>query len=300
VGRILVVVLVVVAVLAAIPILYLDRLAHRALERGASDTFGQRTEVGSVSLGLLSGRVGVGDFRVRNPEGWQEKHFLAIEDGRFSVGLPTFLEETVIVPEFVLRDVSLALERSVSGKSNYGEILRHMQSGPPPDPAAEPGKKFVIRDLRIENVEAKLRLEGAGGVVQKALDVTIPEIRLRDVGSESEGGVVAAQVWRTVATAVMEAVARESGGLAGFLTADLRNQLARVTTMPFQVVGEVTRLTGEGVEEVGRGVGRVIDEATGGVLKGAGDAVGETGEAAGKVLKGLGGVLGGGEKPEQE
>jgi len=256
-GRILGIVAVLVVVAVAVPVLYVDSLARSALEDGATATFGVPTEVGSVSLGLFSGRVGVGGFRVANPEGYEAERFLAIERGRFSVGLGTFLEDTVVVPEFVLEDVSLSLEKRPGG-SNYQAILANMQKGaPPPDPGAAPGKTFVIRDLRILDVEARLRLEGPGGVVGKSLDVEIPEIRLRDVGSESDGGVVASQVWATVLTAVLQAVVRE------------------------------------GASRVGRTAGEALEEAAGGAVEGAGELGGKAGDA---VRKGLGGLLGGEEE----
>jgi len=249
-GRILGIVALLVVVAVAVPIWYVDSLAKPALEDGATETFGVPTEVGSVSLGL-----------------------------------GTFMEDTVEVPGFVLADAFLSLEKTPGG-SNYQAIRAHMQKGgPPPDPDAEPGKTFVIRDLRIRNVDAKLRLAGPGGAAGRSLDLQIPESRLRDVGSQTEGGGVASQVGATVMTAVLQAVVRGGGGVAGFLTGDLRPQVGRVGEVPLQVVGEVSRIAG-----VGRTAGETPEEATGGALEGAG----ELGEQAGDALrKGIGGLLGG-------
>jgi len=278
VSRGLAIAAVLVVLLVAVPLLYLDSLAQGALEQGASETFGTKTSVGSVSLGLLSGRVGLGDLRVRNPEGWQADHFFSIGDGRFAVGLTALLEEEVEVPELVLEDVHLSLERSTTG-SNYDTILSHMRKGPPPPPDAEP-RRFVIRDVRIRDVVADLHLDGPAAA-DRHLEVVIPEIRLRDVGSGTEGGVVAAQLWSTVVRAVLVAVVRESGGAAAFLTGDLAGSLRGLGSVPVEIVSGA-----------GRSVGEKLGKAAGGAL---GEA-GELGEAAGEAVKrGLGGLLDRGE-----
>jgi len=258
----------VVVLLFAVPLFYLDSLAKDVLEEGAGQTFGTPTTLGSVSLGLFSGRVGLSNLRVRNPEGWQAERFFRIGDGRFGVGLRQFLEPAVEVPSLVLEDVQLSLERRGS-QSNYGTVLAHMQQGPPPA-ADEQGKRFVIRDLRILDVTADLRLEVPGGV-GKTLEVRIPEIRLRDVGSDTEGGMLVSQVWSTVLRAVLVAVVRDGGGVAGFITRDLAGNLGRLGGLPIQVLGEVTRVGGD----AGLGVGKRLGEAAGEAVK-----------------KGLGGLLG--------
>jgi len=283
VSRGLVIVAAVLALVIAVPLFYLDSLAKSALESGATDTFGTKTTLGSVRLGLVTGKVGLGNLRVRNPEGWEAKHFFTIGKGRFGVNLPDFLEDEVAVPELVLEDVYLSLERSATG-SNYGTILAHMQKGPPPPPSDEPGKRFVIRDLRIRDVEADLRFD-APGPVDKELKVLIPEIRLRNVGSSSDGGMLASQVWATVMRAVLAAVVREGGGAGGFITRDLAGGLSRLGNVPIEIVGNATNNI---AVEAGKKAGEAIGEATGGAL---GEA-GELGEAAGSAVKrGLGGLL---------
>jgi hypothetical protein len=287
-SRGLAIVAAVVVLLIAVPLFYLDSLAKDALESGASETFGTRTTLGSVSLGLLSGKVGLSKLRVRNPEGWEEKYFFSIGDGRFGVNLRDFLGEQVTVPQLVVDDVYLSLERSTSG-SNYGTILANMQKGAKPAPAKseKPGKRFVIRDVSIRNVEADLRFDAPGPADQE-LKVLIPEIRLHDLGSETQGGMLVSQLWATVVRAVLTAVVRQGGGPAAFITRDLAGGLARLGGVPIEVVGDVTRVGSEAAVEVGKKAGEAVGEATGGALGDAGQ-LGE--EAGGAVKRGLGGLL---------
>jgi hypothetical protein len=278
----------VLVLLLAAPLLYLDSLAKGALEEGASETFGTPTTLGSVSLGLFSGKLGLARLRVANPEGWQAERFFSIDDGRFGVGLRQFLEPAVEVPSLVLEDVYVSLERRGS-QSNYGTVLAHVRKGASPS-SDEPGKRFVIRDLRILDVKADVRLEVPGGV-GNSFEVRIPEIRLRDAGSSDQGGMLASQLWSTVLRAVLVAVVRE--GVAGSITRDLAGSLGRLGALPVEVLGEVTRIGGDtaagaGLEvgkHAGREVGKQLGEAAGGAL-GAGEAAGSA------VKRGIGGLLG--------
>ena len=273
-----------VVLLVGVPLYYVDSLAKDALERGATESFGTKTTLGSVRLGLLSGQVGLGNLRVRNPEGFDARNFFEIGKGRFSVGLGDFLEEEVKVDQLVLENLSLSLERR-AGSSNYGTVLENMRRQPPPDPE-NPGKRFVIDDLRIQNVTANLRFEAPGGI-GKDLEVLIPEVRLRQVGSDSEGGVIVSQLWGTVLRAVLAAVVRGGGGVAGFITQDLAGSLGRLGHVPIELVGDVTR-TGAGVVKGGASLAKEGAER---VLEGAGDAAGGLIDAGGAVRDGLGGLL---------
>lgn len=289
--KVLVVVAAILVLLIGIPIKYVDSIAEGALEEGATATFGTKTTVGDFNMGLLSGAVGIDDLRVRNPEGWGAKYFFEIGDGRFAVSWRQFLEDQVEVPELIVENVNLSLEKRGS-KSNYGDILDYMAKtpAPPPDPDA---KRFVIRDVRIRNVKADLKLEAAAGIVGKDLEVLIPEIRLRNIGSDTTGGAVSSQVWSTVMRAVLAAVVREGGGVAGFITRDLGGNLAKVGGVPFQVIGDVTRTGADVAAGVGQAAGDALGKATGGAVD-AGSALG--GAAGDAVKKGLGGLLGGGDE----
>ena len=86
VSRGLSIVAVILCGLVALPLLYVDSLAKDALESGASESFGTKTTLGSVSLGLVSGKVGLAKLRVRNPEGFDARYFFSIRKGRFAVG----------------------------------------------------------------------------------------------------------------------------------------------------------------------------------------------------------------------
>ena len=129
----------------------------------------------------------------------------------------------------------------------------------------------MIRELLIQDVTASARVTPSLGEIGK-VDVEIPEIRLRNVGAGSPGGVDLAELSEIVVAAVLKAVADKSGDLPGQMRASLRRELDRLPKIPGGwgdvVEGQSERLLGG----EGEGSGKIRDLS----------------EDAGKLLKGLG------------
>lgn len=234
--------------------LSLDRIAKRAVERGATYATGVTTRVGDLRLGLFSGELALHDVRVDNPRGYEAEHIFVLRDLALGVHPRSLLDDVVRVPRLVINGVQLNLERE-AGRANYSEILENVRRlGGDGQPAgAQEQKRFIIDELRIEGVQADAAFApelGERGRTQ----VTVPAIALRDVGAES-GGVTIAELTGILSREVMGEVAR-----SGQLPAQFRQQLDAA-------VGRVQGLEGEarrGVEERGRDLeeeaGRAIEE----------------------------------------
>jgi hypothetical protein len=269
--RFIVIVFLGVILIAGGIVLYLNSIARTAIERGAGYAFGVETRVGSVQLGLLSGRFGVGGIEVGNPQGFESPRFFSLQEGRLAVGLRSLLADTVEVPEFTLDGIEIYLERR-GRKTNYGSILENLgrfeskETAPASVDAAEESqaKKFVIAELMIRDVAARLRFAPELGELAK-VDVEIPEIRLSNVGSETGGGVLISELSGIVLKAVLEAVAGKRGDLPGQIGNDLRTSLAPLGRVGGDVVGEVGRFGDDArkratgaLEETTRGLGGLL------------------------------------------
>ena len=290
--RILQVVALLLIAVLAIVLFSIDRIGGTLIERGASYALGVDTRVGFVRIGLLPGSLRVGSLSVANPQGFENPHFVRLGRGRLDLSLGSLREDTVEVPLLSVDGVELVLERE-AGKTNYGVILQNLKrfesSDPtPPAAAAEPEaqKKFVVRELVIRDVEARVdwakELGESGRVVAQ-----IPEIRLRNVGSG--GAVGMAQLTDIIIKAVLEAVAKHGVGLPGVMLGELRSGLGGLSRLPGGIVVDIG---GRAAEQLGRAV---PDEISGSV-RGAGDAVArQAGEAldeeAAKAFKSLGGLF---------
>jgi hypothetical protein len=254
-------------VLLVAPVLAYSLYIDSAISRAASRALGVETST-RVMLQPLRGRLRIFDLRVANPPGFDEARFLEIADGRLELEIETLLRPVIEAPLLALDGVQIALERRGS-RTNYQQILENLgrpQEREAAEAPADGGRQFVIHELRIRGVRARVNFAETLGPTG-AVDVEIPEIRLRDVGSG--GGVTAAELADIVVVTVLTAVVKQGGRLLpAVLRRDLGQQLGRLARVAAEATGKVS----------------------GGVLDGLRDG------AAG-AIRDLGGIL---ERPEQE
>jgi hypothetical protein len=209
-------------------VFYLDRIVGSAVERGGSHALGVRTDVGGVQLALLRGHVGLSDLEIANPEGF-DGDFLKLGSIRVEIPPRALREETVVIPSVALEDLELTLAGSRAG-TNYGRILRNLDSlgggaaQPEPEQGAAGGKKFVVKELVVRNVKATLAMDGFGSKLAST-SIEVPEIRLRNLGESSGGGLQLAELIGRVTEAVVQNVVRKQPELATQLTGELGGQI---------------------------------------------------------------------------
>ncbi|MEZ6193562.1 MAG: AsmA family protein [Phycisphaerales bacterium] len=289
--RIVILLVLVVVVVAVIAVVMIDRIAKTGVEQGGTYAMGVTTKLNGIHIGLLSGSVSLDGLSVANPEGFKADHFLKLGDGSVEVSLGSLMGDKVEVPSLKLNHVDIALEKD-KGKANYDVILENLAkvtgSDAEPAPDEDEGKKFVIKELVITDVNVKA--EVIGGL---SVPVKVPEIRLTDIGTDSDKGVLLKDLSGIIVTAILATVAEQAGDiLPGDIGKGLQGGLAAVGDLGqfgVQVVGDVTAQAGEIVgaaaDKVGEAAGQVGDKA-----KAVGD---EAGKAVEKLGEGLGGLLGG-------
>lgn len=285
-------------------IMYLDQLGRWGVERGATYALGVPTTLAGLHIGIISGSVSLSGLDVPNPEGFASKQFMGLGDGRVAVSLGSLMEDTVELPELTLRDIDLSLERR-GGKANYQPImdnLARLGSGGSGAPAAEqgqPGKKFVIRKVVIEDITVDAQMTSIGGDLTR-VPVTIERIELTDLGTDSDQGVLMSELTGIVMKAILSAVVKKAGsflpeGIAGDLgdgLAKLGNlgetTVAVVGDVKAMVGGELTNISGQGREFLeGLKDGQAIEgvrDAAGSLKDGAKDAGKDVKEGLGRIL----------------
>jgi hypothetical protein len=271
---------VLIAILVAFYV-YIDVIAGATIEKGATYALGVDTKVGFVRIGLLTGSFRIGSLKIENPPGFDAKRLLTLGDGRLEVSIDSLQKEVVEVPVFVLERIEVALEKA-KGKTNYGVILANLKrfesSRSKPAPAesgkAGLGKRFIVRELLIRDVSAHVEhTEGLGAL--GAIDVSVPEIRLKNIGANNARGVAMSELTNIIMKAIFQGISKYGTNLPNVLAGDLRANLGGLSKVPIQVVGGTTEALTKGLPQP------------------VGDAVRQLGGEAGKVLEGLGGLLGG-------
>jgi uncharacterized protein involved in outer membrane biogenesis len=249
-----VVALVLVAIAA---FLYADSIAKRAVERSTAQTLGVETELDGISLAILGGEAELKGFEAENPSGggFKADHFLTIKEGDVVVTLGSLLGEKVIVPKVELKGLDVILEKS-GGQNNYDVILANMKKQDQQDPNAQAGKKYVINELVISDIKVHADMLPIGGELTR-VNLDIPEIRLKDVGSDSDNGVVMQEVTNVVLKAIFAAIVQKGGGVVPpDITLAIGKNLQGMESLSKFGIGGVGEL-GERLDETAKQVGKI-------------------------------------------
>lgn len=287
---VLLILLVVVGFIALVG--YIDSVAKAGVERGGSYALGVDTTLDSISVGVFSGEVSMSGLEVGSPEGFSAPHFVKLGEGDVAVTLSSLREELVEVPRLRLSAIDLQLEQK-DGRENYEVILDNVKKvtgGSEGEPAPAPpedegGKKFVVRDLLLEDITVHMSLLGdlVGDLART--EVNIEKIQLKDVGRTGEGvggtGVTMSELSGIIVQAILEGLLDAGVDLPGGLAASLGSSLEGLGDLGITVTGGAV----EQLENLGKEGEKILKEGE---------------KALESIGEGLGGLLGGGDKKEDE
>ena len=287
------VVLVLIVVVGAF--YWIDHIAQIGVEQGATYALGVNTSLDKMDVGVLSGSVGMAGLDVANPSGYESPHFLQLGEGKVAVSLGSLTSDKVQVPELSLSGIRMSLEKR-GGKANYQAILDNLKKfeSKKEKPAAdEPGGKgFVFEKIAIRDIRVDVEMLPIGGSLTR-LPVTIDRIDLQNVGSDSDKGVILAELTNIILKAILQSVVQKAGDiLPADLTADLTQGLAQLEDLgktAQMVVGDVKAQVDEAAKKLGEAGTKAAED-----LAKTGEELQKGAEEAGKkVTEGLGGLLGG-------
>lgn len=232
----------------------IDPLIKAAIEREASHATGASTRVQSLDLAILAGQLDMRNLVVENPSGeYETPYFFRLDSLDLAMKPTSLFQPTVRIPRIVIDGAQLNLERA-GGMSNFGAILDHIKQlggaeEAKPAPKAEKGKRFIVGDLELKGISARVVLAkelGERGQVR----TTLPAIRLYNVGAKS-GGVTLRQLATLIVQNLLDAV-RKSGVLPPELQQQLTRSLEQIHNLR-GTIREQTERAKEKVEERAKG-----------------------------------------------
>ena len=263
----LVTVLIVLAVVLALAIWQIDRVAATGVRTVGSQLTGTPVEISDVSVNILNGVVKFNGFRVGNPAGFQNDS--AVKVGKFHFDLDVqslFGGDKVEIEHLELGGVALDYEYQFGG-SNLDIIQRNVekstgadkkaQAEPKPqkqsktqEPAQAQGevkeqpaqKKVVIRKLILNDI----RVTVSSKLTRTSFPLILPPIEMENVGEEGESlAAVIDEVLTKVITCIVQNVdfSKLGGSLkeAGQATLDAANKAAGG-------IGDAANKAGEAVQ----------------------------------------------------
>lgn len=266
-----------------VAVLMIDSIAKTAIEKGGTYAMGVPTTLESASVGITSGTFAMSGLNVANPPGYSGPRFFGLKSGAVAANLGSVRSEVIEIPSLKLEGIRVSLERNAKG-SNYQTILDNMKKFESKDPTMKPpeekgGKKFVVREIVVRDVEVRLDMIGFGGVNAPPVTIPIHEITLKNVGS-AEGGLTPGEITNVVVKAVLATAVERGGGIipgdvAGELLGGL-SKLEGVGKFGVEVVGragESAQKLAEGLTKIGSEAGDALKKGAEGVLKGIGDLI---------------------------
>jgi len=199
---------VVVLVLLCLPVvLYfsLDAIVKRGIETAAPRYTGTDITLRKVSLSPLSGQGRLDGLVVRNPPGFQTPSAFELDTVSFALDTISLFSNVISIDNVRIVKPQITYELTEK-KSNIEEIIEHVRSlssskrqqdGSPGGKAGE--KHFSIREVVI--TDAMIRVSHAV-LKGKTASLTVPEVRVRNIGTDTDGGVLVSQALYAVLNAV--------------------------------------------------------------------------------------------------
>ncbi len=276
------VILVLLIIAIGVGLYYLDTLLKSGIEKGGAMALGVPTHVDVAHLGVLAGELSLKKLQISNPQGFSSAYFMTVGNLDAAVTPSSLMKDTVEVPYLKLTEVYVSLEKK-GDKANYEMILDNIKefqkgfkssetkqsSGQPTAQASSSSKRFIIKEISIKDVKVDARVATLGGLLgSRTVRVTIPEIKVKNVGTEEGNAVAIEEVTSVVTAAVLKAVVEQAGGvlppeIAGGLNAGL-GALGGLGGGTVEVLGTVGKgvldEAGKAIEGIGKGIEGIFED----------------------------------------
>jgi len=234
--KLVVVLLVIVAVIVGAATFYLDSIAKKAVEYGGEKALGVTTKVDSLHISLLGGSSELGGFTIANPQGFEQQHFMKLDNAAVAINLQSLTSQTIRISKVALSGLHLAIEQQDQA-SNVQALLKNVPKSQGSTPAStssdssttDSGKKFIIEHLILEDINVSAQLTALGNKVSQ-VSLTVPPINMTNVG-EKNGGMTMEQLIEFIVQTVVEATANNSSGLSPALSQLLNADLASLDSL---------------------------------------------------------------------
>jgi hypothetical protein len=205
----------------------LDALVASAIRTFGPEITGVSIHLDRVKIRTRDGRAELHGLVIGNPEGFATDHALSLGEISMTFDLASLTKGVIVIKQISIVKPDVTYELTAEG-SNLGVIQRNVdryvgqhRTGTAAHADREPAKKLVIEDLTIKNATATVT---ATVMKRPPVSVPLPDLHLRDIGTQS-GGATAGEAVKQVLAALTQSVtrtiaSRNLGGLIDSLKTD--------------------------------------------------------------------------------
>jgi len=213
----------------------------------AVNTYGPQLTNTSVTLGkadisLLSGHIGIQNFVLSNPQGFTKNHAIKIDSAKVDFDPKSLLEDTILIKDISINAPDILYEWSHKG-NNIDTIINNIKKNVQDDSskAAQPtkstnaassqttSKKVIIDCVSINSAKTELNIP----LIQQALSVTLPDIKIHSIGREGQEVEIA-----TAAIKILDTISKELLKTSGY---EVKDNLQKSTKENVQNIGNALR-----------------------------------------------------------
>jgi hypothetical protein len=155
-------------------------------------------ELEKVNISFLSGAGGLEGLKVHNPEGCKGDHAFYAEHLALDIKPMSVLGDKIVIEEILIIGPDIQFEQNL-GSSNLKQILENVQAFAGSAEEEAGGKKLEIKRFILKDAKVGV------GLGTKPISITIPTIKITDLG-EREEGITGAEVISVLLTEVTSQV----------------------------------------------------------------------------------------------
>lgn len=208
--RILILVVLLVVVALAAGVFFLGSIVKSGVEKVGPAVTKVPVKLDSAAISVFGGNGELKGFSLGNPEGFKSSEAIKVGTMSLSLSPMSVLGDKVIIRSVKVLGPEITYETDLKG-SNLGKILDNMGGDkpagekPPVESKPASGGKGAQKKLQVDEfviTGAKVHL--AATMLGSAPPLSIPEIRLTNLGQGSEG-ITAAELSQRVMSALYDA-----------------------------------------------------------------------------------------------
>ena len=170
---------------------YLDSIVKSGIEVVGSSVLGTAVTVDSVSLSPLSGQGSISGLRVANPEGFESQYAFELDSVLVNINVNTVFTDAAEIESIIIMQPIITYETKITS-DNIRTLLNNLDEGnaasSDPESAEDSGQQMIIREFRMVGSQ----LNFVSSVV--SAPITLADIEIRDIGTESGTASAAAAV----------------------------------------------------------------------------------------------------------
>ena len=170
---------------------YLDSIVKSGIEVVGSSVLGTAVTVDSVSLSPLSGQGSISGLRVANPEGFESQYAFELDSVLVNINVNTVFTDAAEIESIIIMQPIITYETKITS-DNIRTLLNNLDEGnaasSDPESAEDSAQQMIIREFRMVGSQ----LNFVSFVV--SAPITLADIEIRDIGTESGTASAAAAV----------------------------------------------------------------------------------------------------------